>query len=114
MGYCYMKLCVLTTMILVLSLEKTRGTRTLEGEQWLHNNLVLHSLQRGPVRSSQRNPCSTVPGRSRGRCTLGEINVAGHQYHVAIAHAPPLFQNVLPKFGEAKPSIHTPKDRLDN
>ncbi|KAG5044401.1 hypothetical protein AAZX31_03G228100 [Glycine max] len=109
MGCCYMKLCVLTTMILVLSLEKTRGTRTLEGEQWLHNNLVLHSLQRGPVRSSQRNPCSTVPGRSRGRCTLGEINVAGHH------HAPPLFQNVVPKFGAAlPPSIdandHTPKD----
>ncbi|KAL9320392.1 hypothetical protein ACSQ67_012231 [Phaseolus vulgaris] len=79
----YMKMSLLlTAMILVLNLQKTSGARTLEGEQWLHKNVVLlHSLQRGPVRSSQRNPCSTVPGRNKGRCTLGEIH----------AHAPPLF-----------------------
>ncbi|CAJ2631464.1 unnamed protein product [Trifolium pratense] len=43
-------------------------------------------LQRGPVKGSQKNPCSTVPGRSRGRCTLAEIHVAGH---LNIANAPP-------------------------
>nr|KYP71776.1 hypothetical protein KK1_011049 [Cajanus cajan] len=62
MSWCMKKCVLLTTMILLLSLEKTRAGRTLEGEQWLHKNLVFHSLQRGPVRGSQRNPCSTVPG----------------------------------------------------
>jgi hypothetical protein len=43
------------------------------------------------VKGSQKNPCSTVPGRSRGRCTLGEIHVAGH---LNVAQAPPqLFNN---------------------
>lgn len=81
------KLGMFTTLILVLSLENIRAARTLEGEEWLQkkNVLIFQSLQRGPVKGSQKNPCSTVPGRSRGRCTLAEIHVAGH--------APP------PKFG---------------
>ncbi|KAL2345811.1 hypothetical protein Fmac_007096 [Flemingia macrophylla] len=71
-------------MILVLSMQRTRAGRTLGGEEWLHKNVVLlHSLQRGPVRGSERNPCSTVPGRSRGRCTLGQINVATHLVHAS-------------------------------
>ncbi|TKY61363.1 hypothetical protein E2542_SST11214 [Spatholobus suberectus] len=98
MGHCYMKMWVFTIVIVLLSLQKIRAARTLEGEQWLHKNLVLHSLQRGPVQPSQRNPCSTVPGRSRGHCTLGAINVAGH-----VVHAPPLFQDVVTKFGPALP-----------
>ncbi|KAJ1385115.1 hypothetical protein SESBI_41900 [Sesbania bispinosa] len=82
----YMKMCVLTTIFLLLSLQSIFGARTLEGEEWSQKNLLFQSLQRGPVKQSQKNPCSTVPGRSRGRCTLGEMNVAGH---------------VLPKFGAA-------------
>ncbi|RDX68147.1 hypothetical protein CR513_52895, partial [Mucuna pruriens] len=78
-------------MIVLLSLEKKSVARTLEGEQWLQKNLVLHSLPRGNVRGSQRNPCSTVPGRSRGRCTLG------------VVHAPLLLPDIVPNFGEALP-----------
>lgn len=71
------KLCLLTTLIiiLVLSIENTSAARTL--------------LQRGPVKGSTKNPCSTVPGRSKGRCTLAEIHVAGHINVVAHSSSPP-------------------------
>jgi hypothetical protein len=72
-SYKILKVCLLTTIILLsISLENTSATRVL--------------LQRGPVKGSQKNPCSTVAGRSRGRCTLGEIHVAGH---LNVAQAPP-------------------------
>jgi len=70
-------------MILVLSLQKTSGARRLE------NVVLFHSLQRGPVQRSERNPCSTVPGRSKGRCTVGEIHVHAQPQ----PHAPPFFSN---------------------
>jgi len=65
------------TAILVLSLQQTWGLRLLKEKQllWQQNKLIIQSLQRGPVQGSQRNPCSTVPGRSHGRCT-SETNVA--------------------------------------
>jgi len=63
------------TAILVLSLQEAWGFRPLKEKQPWQNKLIIQSLQRGPVQGSQRNPCSTVPGRSRGRCTF-ETNVA--------------------------------------
>lgn len=79
------KLCLLTTLIiLVLSIENTSAARTL--------------LQRGPVKGSTKNPCSTVPGRSKGRCTLAEIHVAGH---INVAHPPPFPADIIPKFEAA-------------
>ncbi|CAL5194601.1 unnamed protein product [Lathyrus oleraceus] len=87
-----LKLCLFITLILVLSFDNTSAARTL--------------LQRGPVKGSTKNPCSTVPGRSKGRCTLAEIHVAGH---VSIAHAPPLeFHGdiVIPKFEVGAASSH--------
>lgn len=87
------------TAILLLGLQQIWASRPLEEEQWLHkNNLVIQSLQRGTVRGSQKNPCSTVPGRSRGRCTLTEMNFAGH-----VARPTPPFPDVVVKFGP--PSI---------
>lgn len=91
---CYITLCTIT-IILLLSLETISSARTLEGEKWLvkkKNILLLQSLQRGPVKPSQRNPCSTVPGRSKGRCTLAEIHVVGH-----LIRAPPVFADDIPK-----------------
>jgi len=77
------KLCLL--LILVLSIENTSAARTL--------------LQRGPVKGSQKNPCSTVPGRSKGRCTLAEIHVAGH---INVVHSSPSFPaDIIPKFEAA-------------
>lgn len=87
-----LKLCLFITLILVLSFDNTSAARNL--------------LQRGPVKGSTKNPCSTVPGRSNGRCTLAEIHVAGH---VNIAHAPPLrFRGdiVIPKFEVGAASSH--------
>lgn len=80
------KLFLLTTLILlVLSIENTSAARTL--------------LQRGPVKGSTKNPCSTVPGRSKGRCTLAEIHVAGH---INVVHSsPPFPADIIPKFGAA-------------
>ncbi|KAK7355968.1 hypothetical protein VNO80_15233 [Phaseolus coccineus] len=73
MGRCT-KMLVFTT-ILVLSLQQTWGFRPLKEKQVWQNKLIIQSLQRGPVQGSQRNPCSTVPGRNHGRCTF-ETNVA--------------------------------------
>ncbi|CAJ1976251.1 unnamed protein product [Sphenostylis stenocarpa] len=70
----YTKMLVFTT-ILVLSLQQTWGVRPLKENKLWQNKLIIQSLQRGPVQGSQRNPCSTVPGRNRGRCTF-QTNVA--------------------------------------
>jgi len=77
---------VFTTIILLLSSEQIRARPLLIEKQFLllQKIVAIQSLQRGPVKGSQTNPCSTVPGRSRGRCTLADVNVAGH-----VAQPPP-------------------------
>ncbi|BAT94955.1 hypothetical protein VIGAN_08160700 [Vigna angularis var. angularis] len=84
MGRCT-KMLVFTA-ILVLSLQQTWGFRLLKEKQllWQQNKLIIQSLQRGPVQGSQRNPCSTVPGRSHGRCT----------FETTVAPAPPTLPQV--------------------
>lgn len=102
MGCYYMKMMFVFTTILLLGLHKILAARTLEGDQqWLQQkNLLIQSLQRGPVKSSKKNPCSTVPGRSRGHCTLSEMNVAGHVAHAALKFgAPSINAYVTPKKG---------------
>lgn len=112
----YMKMLVFST-IMLLSLEKIWGARTLDGEQWMHKNiLVLQSLPRGPVKNSQKNPCSTVPGRGKGRCALEEMNVAGHVAHAPPSPSPPppLFPDIVPKFGRASINAdESPLNRLE-
>ncbi|TKY52111.1 26S protease regulatory subunit 10B [Spatholobus suberectus] len=85
----YTKMLVFTT-ILLLGLQQIWAFRPLKEDQLLQKGLVIQLLPRGPVQGSRRNPCSTVPGRSHGRCTLAEINVAGH-----VAHAPPTLPEVV-------------------
>ncbi|KAE9593522.1 hypothetical protein Lalb_Chr18g0043981 [Lupinus albus] len=61
-----MKIMCGITIIMPLVLHKIYEARTLEGEQWLQkrkNYVMIQSLQRGPVKGSQKNPCSTVPWR---------------------------------------------------
>ncbi|CAL0314872.1 unnamed protein product [Lupinus luteus] len=73
-------MCVLTT-IMLLGLHNVSEARALEGEKWLwkgKNYVVFHSLQRGPVNDSQKNPCSAVPGRSKGHCTSSDMNIDGY------------------------------------
>ncbi|RVW53764.1 hypothetical protein CK203_112886 [Vitis vinifera] len=48
------------------------------------------SLQSGPVPSSSPSPCTHIPRQSGGRCTLNEMNVAGH-----VGLAPPAFPNFV-------------------
>ena len=78
----YSKMMVFTT-ILLLGLQQIWAFRPLKEDQWLKQRLVIQSLHRGSEQYSERNPCSTVPGRSNGRCT-SEINVVDY-----VAHAPP-------------------------
>ncbi|XP_054797758.1 uncharacterized protein LOC129302867 [Prosopis cineraria] len=97
MGCCTKIFAVLAT-IMILSLQQIMAARPLEGELWLQKNLVIQSLRRGPVEGPHRNPCSTIPGRSRGRCAF-QINVdAGH---VAYAQPPPAFPDQPVNFGAA-------------
>ncbi|KAK4282911.1 hypothetical protein QN277_014233 [Acacia crassicarpa] len=98
MGYFTKIFAVLVTIMMILmSFHQITASRPLEGKRWLQKNPVVQSL-RGPVQGPQKNPCSTIPGRSRGRCTY-QINVAGD--HAAFAHAPPAFPHEPVKFGAA-------------
>ncbi|KAL2325368.1 hypothetical protein Fmac_024426 [Flemingia macrophylla] len=85
----FTKMLVFTT-IMVLSLHQMYAFRPLKEGPFWQQKLLIQSLQRGPVQRSQRNPCSTVPGRSRGRCTLAENDVVVH-------HAPPPPPPTLPQ-----------------
>ncbi|KAF5730021.1 hypothetical protein HS088_TW20G00391 [Tripterygium wilfordii] len=58
-------------------LQETMGIRTLEGDQWL---VLGQSLQRGQVPPSGGNPCTYIPKRGKGRCTLSEMNIAGRAH----------------------------------
>ncbi|KAK7376277.1 hypothetical protein VNO78_34740 [Psophocarpus tetragonolobus] len=82
MGGCTKKI-LLFTAILLLGLQQIWAFRPLKEDQWLKQRLIIQSLQRGTVQGSQRNPCSTVPGRNRGRCT-SQISFTDH-----VARAPP-------------------------
>lgn len=76
----FLTITVLICAILSVSFcQQISATRLLllDGEQWLQKNPILQSLQRGPVPPVGRgNPCTFIPGRSRGRCTLTEMNFA--------------------------------------
>lgn len=72
--------------------------RPLEGDHWLQTALVIQSLQRGPVPPSRSSPCTYIPGRGRGRCTLGEINYAGRSSHATRGWA---FADLVIEFASA-------------
>ncbi|KAI4301139.1 hypothetical protein L6164_034450 [Bauhinia variegata] len=82
-------LFVLVVAILMMVLFGFGETRPLQGdrEEWPNNKkdvVILQSLQRGPVKPSAPNPCSTVGG-GKGHCING-MNFAGKTtYH----HPPP-------------------------
>ncbi|XP_022995941.1 uncharacterized protein LOC111491306 [Cucurbita maxima] len=74
------------------------AARVMSGEKWMKAKqdmafvLPIQVLQRAPVPPSGRNPCSTIPGQSNGRCTLQTMNVAGGPG----------------RFVQAPPAIHDP------
>ncbi|OMO71985.1 hypothetical protein CCACVL1_18003 [Corchorus capsularis] len=90
-------------IVLLLSFDQhVLATRPLDEEVQVptfNKNVILQSLQRGPVPPSGGNPCTNTPGRSRGRCTLTEMNVVGG--HGGVAHPPPAFPEYVVSFGAA-------------
>ncbi|KAJ7978138.1 Collagen alpha-1(II) chain-like [Quillaja saponaria] len=104
MGY-YTTVIVFTTILLLLGSHQIMAMRPLEGEkeQWLRKHyLNIQSLQRGPVRSSQTNPCTFITGRSRGRCTLSVAANVAHEPPAAVAFP---VVNVV-EFGIAASIVH--------
>nr|CAN71388.1 hypothetical protein VITISV_039303 [Vitis vinifera] len=55
-----------------------------------HNSPQSRIALLGLVPSSSPSPCTHIPRQSGGRCTLNEMNVAGH-----VGLAPPAFPNFL-------------------
>ena len=53
----------------------------MTGERWLPAPRVPMAMLRGAVPSSSRNPCSFIPGFSRGRCTLSEADDGAAAVH---------------------------------
>ena len=72
MGFSHICKKVLTVLVFVTMLfasSQVGAMRPLEGEQWLKKeSLLLQSVQRGPVTGSGTNPCTNIPGRSKGIC----------------------------------------------
>lgn len=60
-------------LFIFLCIFDASASRVLTGERWLPGPSVSIAVLRGPVPSSSRNPCSFIPGFSRGRCTLSEV-----------------------------------------
>ncbi|XVF71953.1 hypothetical protein PTKIN_Ptkin12aG0081500 [Pterospermum kingtungense] len=61
----------------------------------LVDELVLQSLQKGPVTGSDHNPCTNIPGSETGVCKLGGMNVAGNVMHT------PAIPSAAAEFGMA-------------
>ncbi|KAL5835353.1 hypothetical protein ACOSQ4_014850 [Xanthoceras sorbifolium] len=112
MGACKeFKVIFIWTILISLSfsLETTMGMRPLLIErdhqlQKKSGDLIIQSLQRGPVPPVGGSPCTFIPNRGRGRCTLEQINFAeaDHHHHHhhdrdRVAHALPVFP-VFPDF----------------
>lgn len=92
----YFTTMLIFIMFFVLGFHEALAMRPLDGEPWLNKNLAMQTLQRGPVTPSGPNPCTYIPGRSHGRCTLSEMDVADH-----VAHAPPAFPDHVVSFAAA-------------
>ncbi|KAE8728496.1 Phosphoribosylaminoimidazole carboxylase atpase-subunit isoform 1 [Hibiscus syriacus] len=94
----------ISAIVLLLSFQHVLATRPLDEEDDVHSfneNLIVQSLQRGPVPPSTGNPCTNIPGRSRGRCTLTEMNTIGDGGVAAYHAAQPVFPEFVVKFASA-------------
>ncbi|XVE89946.1 hypothetical protein DITRI_Ditri20bG0037000 [Diplodiscus trichospermus] len=91
-------------ILLLLSFQRflALAARPLDEHQvpsFNNDILIVQSLQKGPVPPSGRNPCTNIPGRSRGRCTLTEMNVVGGGG--VARHSPPPYPDFLVNFAAA-------------
>ncbi|GMI65197.1 hypothetical protein HRI_000189000 [Hibiscus trionum] len=76
-----------TFIFCILLFHHVFATRPLHAHAAFNENLIIQALPRGPVPPSAGNPCTNIPGRSNGRCTLAEMNAVGGG--VVHHHAPP-------------------------
>lgn len=77
---CYTILFV-CAIVLSFGFRETLAMRPLElGEKLVKNTPSFQSLPKGGDKPPSPNPCTFIPGRSHGRCTLSQMNnVAEHQ-----------------------------------
>ncbi|XVF31057.1 hypothetical protein REPUB_Repub16aG0112600 [Reevesia pubescens] len=81
-------------IVLLFRFQHVLATRPLHDENRVsssfNKNLIVQVLQKGPVPPSAGNPCTNIPGRSHGRCTLmTEMNEVGGGNDGVAYHAPP-------------------------
>ncbi|CAN0898355.1 hypothetical protein LINGRAHAP2_LOCUS19662 [Linum grandiflorum] len=80
----------MTAVVLVLvifcasffQLGEMRPLTTTMTEEYGYD-ILLQSLQKGPVRGSGPNPCTNIGGRNPGSCTraaVGSMNFAGNVF----------------------------------
>jgi hypothetical protein len=94
----YLTVMIFVTIVLGSCSQQVLAARPLEGERWSEKIVGnIQSLQRGPVPPSGGSPCTHIPGRGSGKCSLGEMNFAGH----TVALAPPAFPDAIMNFGAA-------------
>ncbi|GMN25614.1 hypothetical protein TIFTF001_000992 [Ficus carica] len=66
------------------------GNEAIGRREMGYKRFVVSAFSRGDDKPSSPNPCTFIPGRSRGRCTLSQMDVPdqpSHHHH----HAPPPF-----------------------
>ncbi|PIA45272.1 hypothetical protein AQUCO_01700661v1 [Aquilegia coerulea] len=105
MVFFFTKVYVTIIMFMLISSKQLEAMRPLEGDEWLlkKDDLVIQSLQRGPVAPSGRSPCTYIGGSNTGRCPLNGRKTAGH----VVAQAPPVFPGAIVEFGVAQARAST-------
>ncbi|KAL4302894.1 hypothetical protein GQ457_10G013940 [Hibiscus cannabinus] len=99
------KITSIFVFLFLLTFDHISAIRPLDEQQApliFNKNLIIQSLPRGPVPPSAGNPCTNIPGRGHGRCTLTEMDVAGGRSRTGMVHgAPPMFSDMVFKFASA-------------
>ncbi|KAG6662690.1 hypothetical protein CIPAW_03G260800, partial [Carya illinoinensis] len=90
-----------------ISFRKLGATRSLREEGMDKEELLLVESLRRIVPPSGLNPCTYIPGRGSGRCTLNGMNIAGN-----VLHAPrPAFPGSLIAYSSI-PSDNGSQDQI--
>ncbi|KAG7989518.1 hypothetical protein I3843_03G243400 [Carya illinoinensis] len=83
MGFSYREVLLPTLLISAIFLVSPElgATRSLREEGMDKEELLLVESLRPIVPPSGPNPCTYIPGRGSGRCTLNGMNIAGNVLH---------------------------------
>uniref|UniRef100_A0A5B7BLJ4 Uncharacterized protein n=1 Tax=Davidia involucrata TaxID=16924 RepID=A0A5B7BLJ4_DAVIN len=80
---------VLAVFLVLLCVQPYKASRILNGEEWWTkkgDNIVLQSLQKGPVTPSDPSGCTNIPGGGGTSCPIKEMNFAGDALARGTAH----------------------------